>query len=89
MLFEGKVTTDRNVIKRWIEQHQGWPALAKRITGTEVLKVLQIGFPDCEETDRLEAIPWEKFFEKFEKDQLAFMYREDEQAGAGRSFLFL
>jgi len=89
MLFEGKVTTNKSTIREWVEARKGWPAVDRKIRDTEVITFLQIGFPESERTSFTE-IPWDKFFEMFDTQQLAFLY--EEQAGNGtlsHSFQFI
>ena len=42
--------------------------------------VLRIDFPDYTGEESLRQISWEQFFDKFEKEQLAFLYEEERQA---------
>lgn len=46
--------------------------------------ILRIDFPDYSGGKSLEAISWEEFFEKFEKEKLAFLH-QDETAGGKES----
>jgi hypothetical protein len=43
--------------------------------------VLRIEFPGVGEDDRLKPISWEEFFEKFDVEQLAFLYQEETSSG--------
>lgn len=90
MVFEGKVTTDRNVIRKWIEDHDGWPALVNRVSETGIAEVLQIGFLGCENESHFAKITWDEFFERFDKDQLVFLYQEQNgKSNLRRSYNFL
>lgn len=75
-------TTDHAVIKQWIEVRNGKPTALRRNNnrGMAGEGLLRIDFPGGAE-DSLEAVSWEEFFEKFEKYELAFQYREDEKSG--------
>jgi len=46
--------------------------------------ILRIDFPDYSGAESLEAISWEEFFDKFEKEKLAFLH-QDETAGGKKS----
>lgn len=60
-------TTDHEEIRRWVESKNGHPAIAQGTGG-----VLRIDFGRPEE--RLEPIDWDKFFEIFDRQKLAFLY---------------
>jgi hypothetical protein len=72
-----KTTTDHDQIRRWVEERGGRPA---RVKGTERGPddpgLLRIDFPEQGDDERLEPIPWEEFFEKFEENDLAFLHQE-------------
>ena len=90
MRFEGKVTTDRDLIRSWVEARAGWPAVVKKYRDSELVEDLRFGFPGCEIGEPLEAIPWDQFFERFDRQQLVFLYKEKTQPGdLSRSFNFL
>jgi hypothetical protein len=89
MFFEGKVTTDPEVIKAWVEARKGYPAVTRHVSGSSISDVLQIGFTGWEDNS-LSQIPWEEFFERFNRDQLVFLYQEDTNIeNLRRSFGFL
>ena len=74
-------THDHQTIKRWVEQRNGVPA---RVIGTDVNGdegILRIYFPEFSESDDLEEISWEDFFNDFEKDKLEFLYQEKKANG--------
>lgn len=77
---ESKKTTDHQVIKQWVNDRNGEPAVVK---GTQDegsgVGVLRINFPGYEEDD-LEKIDWEDFFETFEDKKLAFLYSPDSES---------
>lgn len=90
MVGEGKVTGDHTLIQQWILERKGKPVTRKVIRGTEILRVLQISFPDSAGQETLEEISWENFFECFEKEQLVFLYQEFALDGSlSRSYQFL
>jgi hypothetical protein len=79
MAGESKQTTDHETIRRWSEERRGRPARVKG-TGNGEPGILRIDFPEEEDDESLEEIPWEEFFKAFEENKLAFVY-EDETAG--------
>jgi hypothetical protein len=85
-----KVTTDHEVIRRWVEEREGQPAAVKSTGSSEDPGLLRIDFPGGAGADRLEPIPWETFFEKFEENQLAFLYQDKLKSGeTSRFFKFV
>lgn len=69
---ENKITIDHEEIKSWVESRGGKPARVKG-TGGDDVGLLRIMFVPQED---LEEISWEKFFEKFEEKNLAFLYQD-------------
>lgn len=82
-----KKTTDHRKIRDWIEARGGKPARV-RGTGDDVdMGVLRVAFSDDE---KLEPVGWDEFFDKFEAQDLAFLYQEDPVAAeAIRNFEFV
>ena len=73
-MSEAKTTTNHNTIRQWIEERGGQPA---NVVGTGTAKeagILRVDFPPDDE--RLEEIDWEGFFDKFDQEDLAFLYQE-------------
>lgn len=64
-------TTDRDEIRRWIEDRKGTPS---RVRDSGDGGILRIDFGDPEEA--LEPIDWEEFFQIFEKSDLAFLHQD-------------
>jgi hypothetical protein len=75
------VTTDHDEIRNWVEERGGHPATVRRTesAGHEP-GILRIDYPGYSGRESLEEISWEDFFDKFEKEKLAFLY-QDETAG--------
>lgn len=71
-MADKKTTTDHDEIRRWAEERGGRPALARE---HEPLG-LRIEFPEDRESGLL-LISWEEFFEKFDEDNLVFLYRDE------------
>ena len=73
---ENKSTTDHAIIRRWAEERGGKPA---KVAGTEPGDI-RIDFPSFpgEDDESLEVISWDEFFDRFEEDNLVFMYREEQ-----------
>ncbi|TCU09683.1 hypothetical protein [Rhizobium sullae] len=74
-------TTDHQEIRNWVEARQGHPA---RVKGREPGGILRIDFGEPEES--LEKISWDKFFEIFDENKLAFLYQEKTDDGRTSRF---
>jgi hypothetical protein len=75
-----KTTTNHKEIRSWVEKHGGCPAHVKATADGKDPGVLRIDFPGFSGQDTLESIPWEQFFEWFDKNKLAFVYQDDDDS---------
>ena len=86
MAHESKTTTDHDEIRQWVESRGGTPAT---IAGTErrdeEAGLLRIDMPTGASNPPLEPISWDDFFEKFDQENLAFLY-QDQKADGEPSF---
>lgn len=78
-------TTDKEEIRKWVEARDGKPATVKGTGGNGDAGILRIDFPGGAGNDKLEPISWDEFFEKFEEQNLAFLY-QDEKADGEQSY---
>ena len=78
-MLEAKATTDHQEIKRWVERRGGRAAAVKGTGRGDDPGVLRIDFPGYTGEESLRQISWAQFFDKFEKEQLAFLYQEESQ----------
>jgi hypothetical protein len=79
-------TTDHETIRQWAEQREGYPASVAGTKGDESAGLLRIDFPGFEGEDTLETITWDEFFEKFDEENLEFLYQEDTDDGERSRF---
>jgi hypothetical protein len=79
MSNESKITTNHKEIIEWAEKRNGIPASVKGTDSKNDPGVIRITFQDTDET--FEPIDWKDFFEKFEENNLAFVYQEETQDG--------
>jgi hypothetical protein len=87
---ESTTTTDHEIIKQWAEDRGGKPADVKGTGSGEDPGILRIDFPGHGDDDRLEEISWDEFFEKFEENNLAFLYQDKTADGeTSRFFKFV
>jgi hypothetical protein len=87
-MSEGKTTTDHDEIRQWAEERGGVPATVKGTAGSskksDEAGILRLDFEPRDEA--LEEIRWEEFFEKFDKEKLAFLYQEETADGSTSRF---
>jgi Hemerythrin HHE cation binding domain len=85
-MADAKVTTDHQKIKTWVEERGGRPAAVKGTGSGNDPGVLRIDFPGYTGDESLRVITWEEFFNKFEKERLAFLYQEETSEGGESRF---
>lgn len=86
MASESHTTTDRDEIRRWVEEHGGKPAAVKGTGSDGDVGVLRIDFPGGAGEESLQHLDWDTFFEKFEEEDLAFLYQEQKADGSDSTF---
>lgn len=76
-MADQKTTTDHEAIRRWAEERGGRPALA--LEQQDQPLGLRIEFPEDREgaDELLRLISWDEFFQKFDEDNLVFLYRDE------------
>ncbi len=83
----GKLTTDHEQIRRWVEARGGHPATVKRTArGKQQAGILRIDFPGFSGAQSLKPISWEEFFEVFEQRRLAFLFQNRTATGKPSRF---
>ncbi len=70
-----QMTTDHVAIRRWVEARRGVPA--QRRAARDYGAALQIIFPEREAPSSVMPMDWKRFFEEFERDELAFVHDAD------------
>jgi hypothetical protein len=79
-MSEAKATTDHETIKAWAEDRGGRPATVRRTGRKGEAGLLRLDFED--EDEELEPISWETFFEKFDQEDLVFLFQEETADGS-------
>jgi hypothetical protein len=83
----GKVTTDHETIRKWVEERDGTPSMVKG-TMKEGTGLLRIDFGEQE--PNLAPVSWEDFFRTFDESDLVFLYQEKTADGkVSRFFKFI
>jgi hypothetical protein len=71
-------TTDHDTIRQWVEERQGRPAAVEATMDKDDAGILRIDFPIDGMDEGLTEISWEQFFQKFDENNLEFLYDEEE-----------
>ena len=76
-----QTTTDHETIKQWVTDRNGTPAVVESDdTDTSILRI------KFEDSDDLDEINWEHFFELFEQNNLTFLYQKKTADGEQSRF---
>ncbi|HEY3473068.1 MAG TPA: bifunctional DNA primase/polymerase [Anaerolineales bacterium] len=86
MSGETKKTTDHDEIRKWVEERGGYPATVVDTGSGGEPGVLRIDFPGYSGQDSLQRISWEDFFQKFDEENLAFLYQDRVRDGEESRF---
>jgi hypothetical protein len=90
MASETKQTTDHEEIRRWVEEQGGRPAIVRGTErGGDGDGVLRIDFPGGAGEESLEHISWDDWFQKFDENNLAFLYQRQKASGEDSTFFKL
>jgi glutathione synthase/RimK-type ligase-like ATP-grasp enzyme len=89
MASESNTTTDHDEIRQWAEQHGGKPAVVRGTDSGGTSGVLRIDFPGGAGEDELEHLDWDEWFNRFEKENLAFLYQQQKEDGSHSTFFKL
>jgi hypothetical protein len=80
-MAESNTTTDHDEIRRWVEERGGQPARVRETGSDGDPGILRIDFPGRGDDERLEPMDCDDWFEAFEDNDLAFLYREKTKEG--------
>jgi hypothetical protein len=83
-----RTTTDHDEIRRWAQERGGNPACVQGTGGKGDVGLLRIEFPGKPgaNDDKLQAIEWDEFFEKFDERGLALVYQDHMADGQKSNF---
>ena len=79
-MSEAKRTTDRETIRKWVEDRGGRPTRVKGTGRDGSLGILRIDYPGYTGEDTLDELTWDEFFAAFEKNDLEFLYEDAEDS---------
>jgi hypothetical protein len=80
-MSEAQRTRNHDTIQKWAEERDGHPATVKSTAEAKGVGVLRIDFPEYSGGETLEPISWEAFFDKFDRENLDFLYQEKTSNG--------
>jgi hypothetical protein len=75
-----KTTTDHVEIRKWIEAHNGVPTVIEDTEDGKGAGLLRVHFPKASDDGQFKEIGWDKFFDTFDKKDLAFIYQDDKES---------
>jgi hypothetical protein len=78
-------TTDHDRIREWVEERGGRPTAVRR-TSRRGTGILRIDFPGYSGEKSLEPISWDEFFDKFDDQNLVFLFQERTARGQKSNF---
>ena len=84
-----KTTEDHDTIRRWVEERDGVPAAVRETESDGDPGILRIDFPGGTGEDVLDHISWDEWFDKFDQNDLVFLYQEEKSDGEGSTFFKL
>jgi len=89
MSGSSNTTTDHKEIQKWAEARDGRPVTVEGTGDKDEPGVLRIDFPGGTGGDRFEEISWEEWFQKFDENELAFLYQDKTKDGSESRFFKL
>jgi hypothetical protein len=84
-MSDSKRTRDHRQIQKWVEERGGKPATVTATKSTKGAGLLRIDFPGYS-GDNLEEISWDDFFDKFDRENIDFLYQEKTADGKESRF---
>jgi hypothetical protein len=83
-MSEAKTTTDHHTIREWAAARNARPATVEGTGQKGEPGILRLDFEP--KNDTLDEISWNKFFDKFEQEKLAFLYQDSTADGSTSRF---
>lgn len=80
------VTWDHDEIRQWAEERGAHPARVRGTGRRGDVGMIRLDFPGFSGARSLEPIEWDEWFESFDENNLALVYRDTTAAGARSNF---
>ena len=81
-----KTTTDHETIRQWAKERNAKPTAVKGTHSEQETGIIRLDLPGYGGGESLEEISWDEFFDKFEDNQLAFVYEDETKEGQKSNF---
>jgi hypothetical protein len=83
-MSDAQTTTDHDTIRKWAEKRGGVPTSVEGTGRDDEAGVLRLDFKPKDAA--LDRISWDEFFDKFDKEELAFLYQDKTNDGKESRF---
>jgi hypothetical protein len=74
-MSSAKTTTNHETIRKWVEKHDGHPAMVPTGKSGGVLRI-DFDEPGGNDDAQLQRISWDEFFRIFDDSDIAFLHGE-------------
>jgi hypothetical protein len=78
--------TDHNEIRRWAEERGAHPACVRGTGTSDDVGMIRLVFPGYSGEGKLEEIPWDEWFDKFDESGLALLVQDETARGQKSNF---
>jgi hypothetical protein len=78
--------TDHNEIRRWAEERGAHPACVRGTGDGDDVGMIRLDFPGYSGEGKLEEIPWDEWFDKFDESGLALLVQDETARGQKSNF---
>ncbi|EOM74579.1 hypothetical protein DW322_03220 [Rhodococcus rhodnii] len=82
-------TSDHDVIRRWVDGHDGFPARVPATESDGPGGVLRVDFAGGPPSADIEHLTWDQWFDIFDDRRLALEYKDAEYPGDDMWFAFV
>ena len=81
--------TDHNEIRRWAEDRGAHPACVRGTGDNNDIGMIRLDFPGYSGEGKLEEISWDEWYQKFQENNLTFLYQDRTKDGRESRFFKL
>lgn len=81
-----KPLTDHEEIRRWAEERGAKPTCVRGTGSSNDVGMIRLDFPGYTGEDKLEEIPWDEWFDKFDENGLALLVQDRTARGQRSNF---
>lgn len=84
--MSSQTTTNHDTIRKWAEARGAQPACVRGTGHGDDPGIIRLDFAGYSGEDKLEPIPWNQWFDKFEDQGLALVYQDKTEDGKQSNF---